>query len=386
MTLLTVDTQTQDLFKRPADRRHKGMEDLLEKSSEEMGTSNEVRIKSGDIMFLYDHATSSFRIQIAGLNSYPLTHFSLSQVAKMARIPISMLSRLHVKDRQDLMVDNINTLFPTEDVEDKLVLIRDFVNDEGITVHSLARAVNGAAYSRLWDYEVFNEIDKHLIPLGFSPDIPKEALIHRNNLLGGYLPALFRGDQTSFGFFFAKADPSAETQDDGLGNLHQGIMVWNSEVGARSFGYSFFYFQKDSGTILVWNPIGQKRKRFVHRGNIHKAFSEYVGTVKQAAQNMETGRINDLALFGKAAVTPFASDDIEAVQKLNKMFDIPKPQAQAIIQASYLPENSSGNVLSVWRIANGITWEATWTGRAESLVDDATIAMKVIRRLVTIKN
>jgi len=384
MTLITTNTVTQQLFKRPPDRRHEDMEDLLAQSCEEQANSDEIQVKSGDIMFLYDDDSRSFDIQVTGLNHYPLTHFSLSQVAKMARIPVNMLSRLNALDRNDLMVNNLNTLFPNEDVEDKLVLVREFVDDNDTVLRRVARAVNGVAYSRLWDFEVFSAIDKHLVPLGFSPEIPEEARVHRNNLLGGGLPALFRGDQTSFGFFFAKTNDD-ETQDDGLGNLHQGMMIWNSEVGARSFGYTFFYFQKDSGTILVWNPIGQKRKRFVHRGNIHRAFSEYIGVVKRAAQNMETGRVNDLALFGKAAITQFATTDIEAVEKLNKMFDIPKPRAQTIVQASYLPENSNGAELSVWRIANGITWEATMTARAESLVDDSTIAMKVIRRLVKIQ-
>src|SRR5262249_16799483 len=56
------------------------------------------------------------------------------------------------------------------------------------------------------------------------------------NLLGNTKPALFRSDRDSFAFFYGDKAPG----DDGLGGMRKGIVVYNSEVGAKSFGFSTF--------------------------------------------------------------------------------------------------------------------------------------------------
>jgi len=300
-------------------------------------------------------------------NPYALTHYSMMQACRMAKLDTDVVRRLQFHGRNDLAIDNLNTLFPNAMGEFKIMLLDP---------NKRIRALNGQDYSRLWDYTMFSEVNKCLIPAGFVPAVARKGC---GALLGAGRTALFRGDQTSFGFFFTD---DIQQMDDQLGGLRQGIMIWNSEVGARSFGFSTFYFREQSGTFLMWDRKTENRKRFIHRGNIARGFREYISVIREAARTAGGSRQEDLTTFNTAANTQFANTFDEAVEKLNKLFDMPKTQAEAVVKASLLPENASGPEYSVWRISLGISWEAAQTSRAESMVDEGANAGKVIRRMV----
>lgn len=375
-----ITKSVADIFSRPADDNYDSMEKLLEVAQEEMEQSRTLRIQGVDIKF--SASDGGFNINIEGHNPLPLTNFSLSQIAKMAKIPTTVLERLHKKERDDLVVDNLDTLFPNRRAETKFVLVRDTYDDMG-GISSVARAVNGGAYSRLWDCEVFSEMEDFLISEGYTPMLPEiksEAM--RNGLMHGLNTGLFRGDECSFGFFFAEKELEGDSDD--LGGLKPGIMVWNSEVGARSFGFHTFYYHEMSGSIIIWTPANHKRKRFVHRGNIAKAFREYVRTLEDVSRNFQQRYTDDLEIFDTAAHTPFALDDDAAVERLNKQFKMSANSARAAVNATKLTQNSYGMPLSVWNIALGIVWEAGQTGRAEQLETDSKVATKMMRVILKV--
>lgn len=384
MTSTQAPTNQTDLFRRPHDSHFDSMQELLRVAQSEMEQSREMRVPSSDILFDYNEDGEALRINLgSGQPALPLTHYSLTQVAGMARIPVQIIERLYHKGERELVVDNLNALFPTGDSDVKMALIRDYRDESDQVVASQVRAVNGSAYSRLWDCEVFQEIDDFLIPRGFTPKIPNlHSNAMRNQLMHGITAGLFRGDQTSFGFFFA-SNPD-ETLAHELGGLVPGMMVWNSEVGARSFGFHTFYYHKRSGSIIIWTPANHKRKRFVHRGNIQNGFKEYLDVLEDTADNFAERLTEDIEIFKTAATTPFAIDENAAIQKLNDSFDIPQPDAEQIVRASNYPQNSFGDPLSVFRIALGIVWEAGQTGRAESLVDKSLVATKLMRKLLKV--
>ena len=169
-----------------------------------------------------------------------------------------------------------------------------------------------------------------------------------------------------------------------LGGLKPGMMVWNSEVGARSFGYHTFYYHEASGSIIIWTPSNHRRKRFVHRGNIKKAFTEYIHTLDDVANNFQERFTLDLEFFNVAAETPYAPDADAAVEKLHKDLKMSAVNARAAVNAAAKQQNMYGEPLSVWNVALGIAWEAGQTGRAESLVDDTLVATKMMRSLLTV--
>lgn len=375
--------QTQDLFKRPADTNFDEMRQLLDAAQEDMTNSREVRVPSAEIDFTYDEESEALKIKLGSVETQPMTAYSLGQVAGMARVPMQIIERLYAKGERELIVDNLKALFPQSDVDNKMALVRDVKDGDLNVVRSYVRAMNGNAYSRLWDCEVFQEIDDFLIPRGFSPKIPtiRPGSI-RNGLMHNLRAGLFRGDQTSFGFFFAeRADQNLGSE---LGGMIPGMMVWNSEVGARSFGFHTFYFHEATGSIIIWTPSNHRRKRFVHRGNIKNGFGEYLDVLEDTAENFQERYLADIEVFRTAMTTPFAQDADAAVQKLNEWFDVPKPEADAIIRGSTRTNCNYGDPLSVWRVALSIAYDAGITGRAEVMVDQTMLATKVIRKCLKV--
>jgi hypothetical protein len=367
MTRMSTETQQlPNIFNRSPDTQYQEMDNLLDSAKFDMGASKEVICKTSDINFIDIAGSIGLSIKPAKADStdHALSHYSMMQTCRMARIDVDIIRRLRQRNRNDLAIDNLNTLFARASDDHKIILL-----DE----HRNVRAVNGADYSRLWDYQIFDAVHKCLIPAGFRPAslVNGCGLLVKNNGT-----ALFRGDQTSFGFFFT----NSVRHETPLGSMRQGMMIWNSEVGARSFGYSNFYFREESGTFLFWDSAQKNRKRFVHRGDITKGFGEYMKIVKSASNIATSSFDEDFAIFNNASITPFAKTDDEAIEKLNKLFDMNKDHAIAVIKASRLPQNCSGNDLSVWRISLGIAYEASMTSRAESMVDDSILATKIIRR------
>lgn len=371
----TITQSVADVFSRPADSNFDSMQHLLEVAQEEMDQSRTVKVNGSDISFSAENGR--FRLDITGQNPLPLTNYSMTQVAGMAKIQTHVLERLHSKDRDDLVIDNLKTLFPNSRSEVKHILVRDRF-DDAIKIESTARAVNGSQYSRLWDYEVFSEIQEFLLQRGFTPMLPSlVANAMRNGLMHGLDTGLFRGDQCSFGFFFAQE--GMEGDSTLLGGLKPGMMVWNSEVGAKSFGFHTFYYHEASGSIIIWTPANHKRKRFVHRGNIRPAFKEYIRTLEDTADNFKTRYEDDLEVFETARYTPFATTEDAAAERLQKNFKMSAVSAKAAVRASKFKQNSYGFLLSVWNIALGIAWEAGQTGRSESLMDDTLVATRMMR-------
>jgi len=373
-----------DVFRRPADANYDSMERLLEVSSEEMDKSRTVKANGADVSFSTEDG--QFFIDVEKQNPLPLTNYSMTQVAGMAKVQTHVLERLHKRGRDDTVIDNLVTLFPNSRAETKFVLIRDYYNTDG-SIDSVARAVNGGAYGRLWDYEVFAEMQEFLMTRGFTPMLPNiRSNAMRNGLMHGLDTGLFRGDQCSFGFFFVENDLEGDSET--LGGLKPGMMVWNSEVGARSFGYHTFYYHEASGSIIIWTPANHKRKRFVHRGDVKKAFKEYIRTLEDVADNFQTRYTDDIKTFETAEATEFASDSNAAVERLNKQFKMSAVSARAAVTAAQKSCNMTyprqGTALSVWNIALGIAWEAGQTGRAESLVDDSMVATRVMRSLLNV--
>jgi hypothetical protein len=273
--------------------------------------------------------------------------FALHQLALACRVPLSVLRRLPPATTVDVLQD----LVPPQP---RLALV---ANDR-------LRALTSTRYARLWDLEILEEIDRWLLPRGFVP-------------AGGTRPALFRGDRDFFGFFFSPRLPG----DDGLGGMRKGLFVWNSEVGARAFGWSTFYFRQVCHNLLVWDETRTRTHRAVHRTQLRtKAWRRFRQDLIAASTEIEQ---RELDVFRRAATTPFVGDGSPsttnqelAAERLQRQFGVPAKTARAFVQAALLPENPRD--LSYWGIVNGVSSTAKHQPFAGAMVDLATLAGKVL--------
>src|SRR5439155_12859540 len=156
------------------------------------------------------------------------------------------------------------------------------------------------------------------------------------NILSNTKPALFRSDRDSFSFFYGDKEPG----DDGLGGLRKGIVVFNSEVGAKSFGFSTFYFREMCANFLVWDASGVEHRRARHTSAVRDLFREFREDLQEIGAVLTTA---ELDVFEKARTTRFVpqgpSEREDAVRRLVRDFRLPEADALEVADLVRSPEN-----------------------------------------------
>ena len=353
---------SRNLFARPADEHFPSFEALQDESLRIFHESSEFASDPRKMSF---QNRDGLRVLLADDRSFVLTNYSLGQIAASCRVPMGLLERLD----PSTTVQVLNETWPRGEMSERQVLV------QGDTL----RALTSTSYTRLWDWEILQEVDRWLLPRGFIPAVPTMNAPGGVNLMGNEKPALFRGDRDSFSFFYSDQLPG----DDGLGGMRKGIFVWNSEVGARAFGWSTFYFREVCGNFLVWDVRDVKERRAIHKGDqLRKTWwKDFRLELIDASSEIEQ---RELDVFDKAAITPFVGDGSPtdanqelAVDRLQRQFRVPARMGRGFIDAAMLPENPGD--LSIWGVVNGITSAAKDMGFAGGMADTSALAGKVLQ-------
>ncbi len=297
-----------------------------------------------------------------------LGHYARQQIGTLAGVPIRVQDRLSPRT----LAQVLNETAPRDHngEEARQWLLQD--TDEGPE----ARAVTSQKYERLWDADLYGECAQWL-PEGWEPAYPELHVLwegatdSRANVQGNEKPALFRSDRDSFAFFHGPRN----TEGEDFGGLRPGLMAWNSEVGAASFGFRRFYFRAMCCNFLIWDASEIKERRSRHTRQVTRIRAQFSRELRRIAQPMTTA---ELDCFARAAAHPFESFERNAAttmknaaDRLYRMGKVSVTQAQAsrAIEAATHERNSSpdagGAFLSSWDVANGLTWTAKEQGYAK---------------------
>jgi hypothetical protein len=275
----------------------------------------------------------------------------MGQLAAQARVPMSLLERLKPETRASVM----NQCYP-----------RDRKHKSGLVDGDSLRAITSDRYERVWDDELYDVLGRWLVPSGFIPAVPT----FNKGLAQDTRPALFRSDRDSFAFFYSTEDPH-----DAFGGLRKGVVVFNSEVGAKSLGYSTFIFREVCGNFLIWGAEGVTEKKQRHTSTVRDLFNEFdreLRTISNLVSPLEYAAIE------KAAATPFVtSGRIEdAAKRLHKELGISRDLVPEVLEAVRLPENPGDE--SVWSYVNAITSTAKLEPYAEGRITLASVAGELL--------
>lgn len=352
MTL--IREASENLFTRPAEEHFASFEAIQSAAVAQRQRCREHDARDVDILFAEDGMSVHF-----GDRTLALTNYSLGQLASMAQIPMRVLERLDGSTRARVL----NQTFP-----------RHRRYRVGLADGQRLRCVTSDRYQRVWDAEILKVVDHWLLPSGFIPAMPTINTDARGtNLQGNTKPALFRGDRDSFCFFYGDHPPG----DDGLGGLRKGVMVYNSEVGARSFGFSTFIFREMCANFLIWDATGIKSRRARHTGAVAAVVREFRDDIMRIGTSLTTA---ELDVFDRASRTRFVpegprEEDL-AVQRLNREFKLSQADAREIADLVRDPENPGE--FTVWGVVNGVTSAA----KAHSLAADRAGASAVAGRIL----
>lgn len=357
------------MFAAPDEAKFKDFASIRAHAAEQRKRSKEVEVDMSKFLFAHKDGRDFAYVDDYNLR---LTNLFYKQVALEAGIRLETLAMLKPSTRINVLNELWEPHRERGKEERKLLLETNELGEFDV------RAMNGARYERLWDSEVFDEVERWLLATGdWTPAYPTFN-VDPESKVEDRPKALIRTDRYSFTFFFtepkfkdgdgfsnqkvsgmtgsadiAKAQGFADHRDtDGLGGLRKGLMVYNGETGHKSFGWQMFLFRNVCSNFNIWDLSEGRTKRVRHTKSVRDAFEVFKEDVKSLSGSLTEFEYDFLH---KAAKTPFAKDDEEAEKRLNRM-GVNRSNAHAAVEAAKLEINGAN--LSVWSVVNGLTWHA----------------------------
>lgn len=231
-----------------------------------------------------------------------LTHWSFGQLAQRAGAPAGYMRDLP----PELAADCMNYGLQHRDIEDLGVLL--YKNGGPAEL----RAVTGPNYGRIWNSTITGALVKRF-GNGLTGDfrVPgefgKAVEVTKSNT------TLYASDRDMF-VFLADETHRIEVPDrrnGESGSLARGFFVWNSEVGAQSFGIATFLFDYVCCNRIVWGAQDVSEIRIRHSSGapdrwleeVSPAIERYANSsassVVQAITQAKAARIDDVDTFLK---------------------------------------------------------------------------------------
>lgn len=317
-------------------------------------------------------------VNIVGRQGVParLSHWAFGQVAQRAGAPAGYLRSIPAT----LAAQNINHGLKARAEAN--------AQDRGnMLLHSngthLCRAFTGGQYSRIWNAEVFKALmdlprgwrTPPARPAGFDqqarPATEEDVLSAKGMLsiqVGDMIaPAgIYASDHDMFAFLVNEEDPV----DDGAGNtMSRGVMVWNSEVGAASFGAMRFLYSHVCGNHIVWGAKQVSEIRLRHVGKARgRAMHELRAEMRRYADSSTS---DERAIVAKARsfVLGRTREDVgEAVGKLvskKRIAPLNGKVIEAALDTAEEQEDRYGDPRTMWAVVSGITENSQRVGHAD---------------------
>lgn len=217
---------------------------------------------------------------------YEPTHWSFGQLASLAQAPAGYLRTLPSPMAADCLNYGLQYKRDIEDVG--LLLSKD---DE----RSEVRAATGPSYGRIWNYDITSSMVNRFgdgatgqwkVPGEFGKDVP---ITKRNT-------TLYASDRDLFCFL---ADEHNRIEVAGR-NLARGFFVWNSEVGATTFGLGTFLFDFVCQNRIIWGAEGYSELKFRHTASAPDRFLSDVTPALESYSKSSAKSIVDAVEAAKA--------------------------------------------------------------------------------------
>lgn len=218
---------------RPQDQRFESLEQLRQSVHSRRMQSRSIDVDCGRTRVQSDNGLLTIN---GTLTPCEPTHWSFGQLAGMVKAPGSYLRTLP----QPLIVECLNHGLEKSGRES--VKFMTVAGDKGNTL----QAVTSTTYGRIWDADVVDATSRIIERTGGKFYNPKAYdLATRSQKPSG----LYASDRDVFMFMI---DGGSLLDAGPRAQLNRGFMVWNSEVGARTFGLMTFLFNVVCGNHIIW--------------------------------------------------------------------------------------------------------------------------------------
>lgn len=306
-----------------------------------------------------------------------LTNWSFAQLADRADVRPSYCARIPAT----LAAQNVNYGLSVAEGNGSRLLLESFnpIARESQLLYLLAgevtlaapyrlRAITSTDYTRIWDVDVVEKLiqlgDEWRVPParpafpnqpGTRPATAGDVVTLAKTGMGikvgdPIAPAgLYRSDRDSFVFLVNES----RLIDAGDGtSLARGFFVWNSEVGARSFGVSTFLYRSVCGNHIVWGAENVSEIRLRHVGAVDERFARQLTVELRRYSETSATQTEQWIVKARSFELGTTKDDV-----LELLFD-KKIASRKVLEASYesTEQNpSDGNPRSAWGMVQGLT-------------------------------
>lgn len=352
---------------RPADQRFWTIEEMVQACYRNHQNSVTSKVEYRDLRV--EAAGAGLKLIGKEGTNAGMTHYAFGQLAQKVKAPASYLRQLPAT----LAAQNINHgLKKRADAADAANLL--FRQEDGAFV---LQAALSESYQRIWNYEVgqrLMELESQgwrvppARPAGSGDQartrIATEADVLANRSSGlsvqvgdSISPAgVYASDRDMFVFLVNES----KTVDDGTGSgLSRFLMLWNSEVGNKSFGGMGGYYKSVCGNHIVWDATDVMEFRIRHTGKARsRAWQQLHMDVRQYSNQTVQG--TELKIK-QARSYELGSDKDSVIEKVlgfarKKRIDITKVNLESAYDAAERHEDwYNCPPTTVYGVVNGLT-------------------------------
>lgn len=367
----TISTASQQWASRPNDERFTSLTDLHSHLTRQRQNSRATVKANRRLEFSPVQGDDTFRSLQAIVHGVKTptgepvildpTHWSFGQVATLANAPAGYLRTLPAP----LAADALNWgLHKAREIEEVGLLLRKEVgftepssvnpNPPGPIMSYTLAAATGPRYGRVWNDDISRSLVENFGD-GVSGDwrVPGEFGVALDRVTKANT-TIYASDRDMFVFLADEKNriEVPNTRSDSLlssrspRTLARGFYVWNSEVGAQTFGIASFLFDYACKNRTIWGAEGFKELRIRHTASAPDRWIEQVQPMLVDYSQSSAGSLVETV---KAAQQRKVDDVREFLA--NRKFS-----KSVISGAMASHETDEGRPMeSLWDVSNGLT-------------------------------
>ena len=350
----TIMKASNQLFGRKKDEKFENLLTLREHLNRRTNGTFEKTVDLRDFCYNHDLGKMFLEQRKAFQDTGPrhdLNDWSFRQLCKQLSAPAEFISKLSPQLASDCMQE-ATVQREADSRKGKSVFYMD--KDESGGSEGTIRAITTDRYVRVYDKEVMTQVEKY--GSGMTPQ------------------GLYSGERDIF-MFMTNEEMKVDINGE---DLNRGFMVWNSEVGSRTFGVMSFYYRTICSNHIVWGCQNVNERVSKHIGQVRDIFNELPYFIEWASNNDTL--INDADAVKKAQEMLLGKDPVECATVLRKM-GWGKKASEAIVQEAEVDHerfNTPGEPYSIWGIVQGAT---AYSQRHDNLDDRFAEDLKISKLL-----
>lgn len=264
------------------------------------------------------------------------TNWGFGQLAQFAKAPAAYLRTLPA----ELAAINLQWGLERNPLKEEALIL---AQSNG---HHALRSITSTSYGRIWDRELVKVVDG--IHQTGNWHVPAGSHASRNAKAAS---TLYASDRDVFIFLVDDTHPIEFKGEQ----LFRGFMAWNSEVGAATFGFSTFLYQRYCENRTIYGVSNIHELRIRHTGGAPERFAHEGARYLERYANESTQNVLATLNRADAAEIENASKGVDTVSAWLQARGFTKAESRASYDTA---KAERGDVRSVWDIVNGITAHA----------------------------